>query len=39
MLAPLLLMAMGFMALFTALACLRLKTEILLRRHRTKGAG
>ena len=36
MLVPLLLMAVGFHALFIALACLRLKTEITLRRARTR---
>ncbi|TAL26914.1 MAG: heme ABC transporter permease [Alphaproteobacteria bacterium] len=36
MLAPLALMALGFQFLFVALACLRLKTEITLRRRRTK---
>lgn len=39
MLVPLLLMAAGFHALFIALACLRLKTEITLRRTRTRSLG
>ena len=37
MLVPLLLIAAGFHALFVALSCLRLKTEISLRRTRAKG--
>ena len=37
MLVPLSLMALGFQFLFVALACLRLKTEITLRRRRAKG--
>jgi heme exporter protein C len=39
MLVPLTLMALGFQFLFVALACLRLKTEITLRRRRAKEAG
>jgi heme exporter protein C len=39
MLVPLLLMALGFHALFIALACLRLRTEIALRRARTRTAA
>jgi heme exporter protein C len=39
MLVPLLFMAVGFHGLFIALACLRLKTEITLRRTRTKRLG
>jgi heme exporter protein C len=37
MLVPLLLMAVGFKTLFVALACLRLRTEITLRRLRARG--
>jgi heme exporter protein C len=36
MLAPLLLMALGFNALFVSLACLRLRTEITLRKRRSR---
>ncbi len=36
MLVPLLLMALGFNALFVALACLRLRTEISLRKKRSR---
>jgi heme exporter protein C len=39
MLLPLFLMAGGFTALFTALACLRLETEILRRKQRVQGAA
>ncbi|MEZ0225159.1 MAG: heme ABC transporter permease [Alphaproteobacteria bacterium] len=39
MLVPLSLMALGFQFLFVALACLRLKTEITLRRRRAKEAA
>jgi heme exporter protein C len=38
MLVPLALMAFGFQFLFVALACLRLKTEITLRRRRAREA-
>lgn len=37
MMWPLILMAVGFNALFVTLACLRLKTEIILRRQRIAG--
>ncbi|MDE1152922.1 MAG: heme ABC transporter permease [Micavibrio sp.] len=39
MMLPLLLMAAGFQLLFVALACLRLKTEILRRRMRVRQMG
>jgi heme exporter protein C len=39
MLPPLVLMAVGFHALFVALACLRLRTEITRRRTKVRGAA